>query len=204
MKSKPSAPEPVPPAPLRRELRAYLGQQETAPVDLKTRLHDYLPLVKMLVGRMRIYFPATFETEEIYSLAVYALHGAIRKYDPTLGKSFGAYAKLRIRGALLDELRRIDWLPRNQRQQVRKFRAAIEKLEHELRRPPTDEELAAELKCEKFNVLRLRELMRPVHHVSLEADPRGTRRTASRCRTAWTIPQKPMPATMSNGATCTR
>ena len=81
--------------------------------DQKSRdlwIEDYLPLVKSIVSRMRNYFPESYDTEDMYGIGARALVVAVNRFDPSKGKSFGSYATLRIKGALLDELRKIDCL----------------------------------------------------------------------------------------------
>ena len=78
-------------------------------------IEKYLPLVKSIISRMRHHFPESYETEDMYGVGVKALVIAVNRFDPSKGKSFGNYASLRIKGSLLDELRKIDHLPRANR-----------------------------------------------------------------------------------------
>ena len=71
-------------------------------------IENYLPLVKSIVNRLRYHFPDNYETEDMYGIGVRSLILAVNRFDPSKGKSFGSYAALRIKGGLLDELRRID------------------------------------------------------------------------------------------------
>jgi len=90
--------------------------------DEKSRdqlIEDYLPLVKSIVSRMRFHFPDHYEIEDMYGIAVKALIVSVNQFNPSKGKSFGNYAALRIKGSLLDELRKIDSLPRANRAKAR-------------------------------------------------------------------------------------
>ena len=88
-------------------------------------IEKYLPLVKSIVCRLRHHFPETYETEDMYGVGVRSLILAVNRFDPSKGKSFGNYATLRIKGGLLDELRRIDHLPRANRAKARSLQATI-------------------------------------------------------------------------------
>ncbi len=90
--------------------------------DREKLIQDYLPLVKSIVVRMRHNFPDHYDIEDIYGVAVKALIVSVNQFNPTKGKSFGNYAALRIRGSLLDELRRLDSLPRANRAKARSYR----------------------------------------------------------------------------------
>ena len=92
-------------------------------------IEDYLPLVKSIVSRMRFHFPDNYDLEDIYGVGVKALVISVNQFNPSKGKSFGAYAALRIKGALLDELRKIDCLPRSNRAKAKSLQATISELE---------------------------------------------------------------------------
>jgi RNA polymerase sigma factor FliA len=104
-------------------------------------VEQYLPLVKSISQRMRAYFPTHVDIEDIYSIGVSGLITATQNYDVEKNPSFGNYASIRVRGAMLDELRRMDWLPRVERVNLKKFRKIYDELEQELKRPPTDGEV---------------------------------------------------------------
>ena len=90
-------------------------QAMTNEKDRERLIEDYLPLVKSIVSRTRHHFPDSYEMEDMYGIGAKALVVSVNQFDPSKGKAFGNYASLRIRGALLDELRRIDSLPRANR-----------------------------------------------------------------------------------------
>ena len=115
----------------------------------KTRekwIEDYLPLVKSIVSRLRHHFPDTYDSEDMYGIGARALILAVNQFDPSKGKSFGNYAALRIKGSLLDELRRIDSLPRTNRAKARSLQSTIGILENRFGRSPTEDEIRGELK----------------------------------------------------------
>lgn len=132
-------------------------------------MRQYLPLVKSIVARMKIYFPPQAEIEDIYSVGVSGLITAIRRRDPRQEKSFSSFAMLRIRGAILDELRRMDWLPRANRMQAKMVRQSIEKLEQKLMRPAEEKEICEELGMEVNEYRRLLDQMRPISLISLDS-----------------------------------
>jgi RNA polymerase sigma factor for flagellar operon FliA len=116
--------------------------------DRQTRdrliLH-YSPLVKYVAGRTLSRVPDSVDPADLVSYGILGLIDAIEKFDTSRGVKFETYAVPRIRGAILDELRSIDWVPRSVRAKARAADHAYSKLEHDLRRSPTDEELAGEL-----------------------------------------------------------
>tara|TARA_R110002126_G_scaffold28577_2_gene95312 strand:+ start:4587 stop:5318 length:732 start_codon:yes stop_codon:yes gene_type:complete len=107
---------------------------------------DHIPLLKHLVGRMG-FDTASFDRDDIYGFGMLGLIAAADSWEPERGLQFSTYAYTRIRGAILDELRRQDFLPRSRREKVRGLETAIHNLEqlHGVR--PTPEEIANELGC---------------------------------------------------------
>lgn len=89
---------------------------------------QYLPLIKYVVGRMAVTPPQGLDYEDILSFGVFGLMDAVEKFDPTKGYVFQTYAIPRIRGAILDELRKCDWFSRTGREKVQKFNRAAEKI----------------------------------------------------------------------------
>ena len=106
----------------------------------------YASLVKFVAGRLAAGLPKSVDTGDLVSAGVFGLMNAIDKFDPVNGAKFETYAIPRIRGAILDGLRALDWVPRSVRSRSRSVQDAIANLEHQLGRTPTDEEIAAELK----------------------------------------------------------
>ncbi|HWB73048.1 MAG TPA: RNA polymerase sigma factor WhiG [Egibacteraceae bacterium] len=106
---------------------------------------QYAPLVKYVAGRVSVGLPATIEHADLVSYGMFGLIDAIEKFDLAKGVKFETYAITRIKGAIIDELRAIDWVPRSVRSKAREVEKALATLEGRLRRTPTEHELADEL-----------------------------------------------------------
>jgi RNA polymerase sigma factor FliA len=105
----------------------------------------YSPLVKYVAGRVAVGLPQNVEHADLVSYGMFGLIDAIEKFDPERGFKFETYAISRIKGAILDELRSIDWVPRSVRAKARALERSYAKLEAEHARPPNDAELAEAL-----------------------------------------------------------
>jgi RNA polymerase sigma factor for flagellar operon FliA len=105
----------------------------------------YSPLVKYVSGRMASGLPAHVEEADLISYGLVGLINAIERFEPEREIKFETYAITRIKGAIIDELRSLDWVPRSVRARARAIEKANAKLEHQLQRAPTDEEMAREL-----------------------------------------------------------
>ena len=120
------------------------SRRRTAEVREKLII-EYAPLVKIVAGRLSMYLGYNVEYDDLVGYGIFGLIDAIDKFDYGKGIKFETYASLRIRGAVLDQIRKMDWIPRSLRQKQKKIDAAMNKLELELGRPATDEELAKEI-----------------------------------------------------------
>jgi RNA polymerase sigma factor FliA len=105
----------------------------------------YAPLVKYVAGRMGSGLPAHVEEADLISYGLIGLISAIERFDISREIKFETYAITRIKGAIIDELRSLDWVPRSVRAKAREIERANAKLEHKLQRAPTDDEMALEL-----------------------------------------------------------
>ena len=105
----------------------------------------YAPLVKHVAGRLLIHIGQHVEYDDLVGYGVFGLIDAIDKFDSTKGVKFETYASFRIRGAIIDHIRRMDWVPRTLRQKNKQMEQANAKLEEQFGRAPTEEELAEEL-----------------------------------------------------------
>ena len=105
----------------------------------------YAPLVKFVAGRLGSSLPSHVDEQDLVSYGLLGLIGAIERYDPDREIKFETYAILRIKGAIIDELRSLDWVPRSVRSRAREIERAIVELERTLMRAPTDEEIAQKL-----------------------------------------------------------
>ena len=106
---------------------------------------EYAPLVKLVAGRLSMYLGYNVEYDDLVGYGVFGLIDAIDKYDNMKAVKFETYASLRIRGAILDQIRKMDWIPRTIRQKQKKIEAAIKEIENEKGRAATDEEIAKSL-----------------------------------------------------------
>jgi RNA polymerase sigma factor for flagellar operon FliA len=106
---------------------------------------QYSPLVKFVAGRMSSGLPAHIEEADLISYGLLGLIGAIERFDPSREIKFETFAVARIKGSIIDELRSLDWVPRSVRTKAREIERANAKLEHELHRAPTDQEMAQQL-----------------------------------------------------------
>ena len=131
-------------------------------------LENHLPLVQSIVGRMRRKLPSNIETEDLYSIGVTGLVVAARNYRPSQKGTFAAYAATRIRGAILDELRRTDWMSRASRSKAKRLSLAISKLEQEQGGPISEGSLCAEMQMTEDELTDLMDEVRQVKIVSMD------------------------------------
>lgn len=130
-----------------RELpEAWQRYQEDGDMDARRDLiEEYLPLTRYVASQMSQRLPPSVEFDDLVAYGTIGLFDAIEKFDPEKGVKFGTYAVNRIRGAILDELRSLDWVPRSVRTKARSMDTASSNLGQRLGRSPTDEELAGEM-----------------------------------------------------------
>lgn len=115
------------------------------PATREELIVEYVPLVKVVSGRLSMYLGYTVEYDDLVSYGIFGLIDAIDKFDYDKGIKFETYASLRIRGSILDQIRKMDWIPRSVRQKQKQMESAIAKIESEENRVATDEEVAREL-----------------------------------------------------------
>lgn len=108
-------------------------------------IENYLYLVRYVAGKMSMSVPPSVEIDDLVSAGVVGLMDAVEKYDPTRDTKFETYAVSRIRGAIVDDLRSLDWVPRSVRRKARLLEEAYSHLEGELHRPASDEEISNRL-----------------------------------------------------------
>jgi len=106
-------------------------------------LTAFLPLVRQVVQQIQAALPASIEYDEVMSWGVDGLLDASRKYDASKGTHFQTYARIRIRGAILDQLRSLDWVSRTTRQKANQLLRNVQRLEHHLGRQASQDELAS-------------------------------------------------------------
>jgi RNA polymerase sigma factor for flagellar operon FliA len=132
-------------------------------------VQQYLQLVRTAVGRLAMTLPEHVDQDDLHSAGLMGLLQALRHYDPACGSSFESYARVRIRGAMLDELRRMDWVPRTVHQKARRIQAVIARMEQKLGCTPTEEQMARELKITVSEYNELLNEVRPAAFVCLDA-----------------------------------
>lgn len=125
---------------------AWSEYKESGSSEARDRLIlQYSPLVKYVAGRVAVGLPANIDQSDLISYGVFGLIDAIQKFDRARGIKFETYAITRIRGAIIDELRAIDWVPRSVRHKAREIEKAYTSLENKLKHPPDDSEIAEEM-----------------------------------------------------------
>jgi len=156
------------PAPTSQELWQHYHQRE----DLSTEnalVERYLPLVGTILRRLSMTLPEHVSHDDLHSAGLIGLLQALRNYDPTCGTSFETYARVRVRGAMLDELRRMDWVPRTIHEKARKIQKTLSALEQQLGRVPNESQVAQELGLTVPQYTALLDEVRPVAFVCLDA-----------------------------------
>lgn len=128
---------------------------------------EYAPLVKIVAGRLSMYLGGNVEYEDLVSYGIFGLIDAIDKFDTDKDVKFETYASLRIRGSILDQIRKMDWIPRTVRQRQRKIDEAIKNLEARTGKNPTDEMLAEELGVSGEELLSWQSQLKVTNVVSL-------------------------------------
>jgi RNA polymerase sigma factor for flagellar operon FliA len=118
----------------------------TGKADKSVLLKEHTPLVKKLAHQMKAKLPPSVEVDDLVQAGMIGLLDALSRYEDTHGAQFETYAVQRIRGAMLDELRNSDWLPRSIRQNMRKIEVAMNNLQQRLGRAPKEAEIAKEMK----------------------------------------------------------
>ncbi len=118
-------------------------------------LLQYLPLVRQVATRLIGTLPRSVRLDDLISAGVVGLLSSLDNFDPQLNIKFETFAVNRIRGAMVDSLRELDWVPRSVRQKARQLDKAVDALTRKLGHPPVDEEIAAELKLDPDDYRRL-------------------------------------------------
>lgn len=123
--------------------KLWSDYEKTKSPELREKIIlEYAPLVKVVAGRLSMYLGYNVEYEDLVSYGIFGLIDAIDKFDYAKEVKFETYASLRIRGAILDQIRKMDWIPRTIRQKQKKIDAVIKEVEASKGRSATDEEIA--------------------------------------------------------------
>jgi RNA polymerase sigma factor for flagellar operon FliA len=158
-------------APALRKLKKYdqAKQPRKPKIDDAQReelIIKYAHLIKTVAGRLAMRLPSHVDQDDLASAGIIGLLDAIEKYDPTKGVAFKSYAEFRIRGAMLDELRSMDWVPRSVRKNAKRLEEAYGQVESRKMGPATDEEVAKELDMDLESFYRLLDQTRGVSMIS--------------------------------------
>src|SRR6267154_4873749 len=152
-------------------LRKYKEEPSKVTPEQKDKLIlEYAPLIKFIAQKIAVRLPSNIELDDLISSGVIGLMDGIEKYDPTRDNKFKTYAEFRIRGAILDELRAQDWVPRSVRDKAKMLDKTVATLEAQLGRSCNEEEVAAKLGMnmeEYFDVLNQ---VRPISVLSIDDD----------------------------------
>ena len=128
---------------------------------------EYAQLVKVVAGRLSMYLGHNVEYDDLVSYGIFGLIDAIDKFDMDKNVKFETYASLRIRGAILDQIRKMDWIPRTVRQRQRKIDEAIKQVEMRTGKTATDEEIAMELGVSEEELVNWQSQLKVTNVVSL-------------------------------------
>ncbi len=138
------------------ENRLWELYHSTADIHVRDELVvRYAPLVKYVAGKVSVTLPSMVEYRDLVGYGNFGLLDAIEKFDPKKHVKFKTYAVTRIRGAIYDHLRELDWVPRSIRRKTKQIERAIAKLESQLGRPATDEEIALEMGIDRRELLKI-------------------------------------------------
>jgi RNA polymerase sigma factor for flagellar operon FliA len=126
-------------------MRSYAMCDVTSDDDRERLILEHLPQVRLIARRIQERLPENISLEDLVSTGVIGLIAAIDNFDPTHNVKLKTYAEYKIRGAILDSLRGLDWAPRQKRRQAKRIEAAISAAEQRLQRAPAEDEIAAQL-----------------------------------------------------------
>jgi RNA polymerase sigma factor for flagellar operon FliA len=132
-------------------------------------VEQYAPLIKYLADRLAARLPDHINRDDLVSAGVLGLIDAVDKFDPGRAIMFKTYAEFRVKGAMLDELRSLDWVPRSIRKKASQMDRLWQRLEGELGRPPTDEEAAEALEVSVPEYLKMLDEVRTINILDLDA-----------------------------------
>jgi RNA polymerase sigma factor FliA len=152
----------------RKLWRRYARSRHGSKVE-NSLVEEYLPLVKTVVGRLAMTLPSHVNGDDLYSAGLTGLLNAMRRFKPDNGTSFETYARVRIRGAVFDELRRLDWVPRSVHDKAKKIEKVMQAMIQRTGTVPSDSEMAKALGLSLHDYEELLEEIRPTTYVCLDA-----------------------------------
>ena len=164
--------QPEAPAKRKRHKRAaaaaFAEKTEWKDPEREKTIESMLPLVHHIVSRMALYLPPHLSREDLVSAGVIGLIDAVDRYDPKKGTALKTYCSLRIRGSILDELRRLDWVPRSVHREARELQKAQDAAAQKVGREPTEEEIRNEMGLDSEEFAQLLARIRPTSYFSLQ------------------------------------
>lgn len=141
---------------------------EMSSCQSKQIVEEFLPLVNFVAKKIHFRLPSYIDLQDLIATGVVGLIDAVGKYDVTKDNKFKTYAEFRIRGAILDELRVQDWVPRSIRDKAKLLNKAVKTLEKKLNRAPRDEEVATEMDMNKSEFYQLLNTVKPARILSFD------------------------------------
>ncbi len=158
-------------AALLKEREVPMGKEKSQSLDLQKRnelIIKYAPLIKYVASRLAMRLPPNVDVNDLISAGVMGLIDALNRYDPSRNIQFKTFAEFRIRGAMLDELRSMDWVPRSVRKKATLLEKTYAELEQKLGRPAEDDEVAEALGLSIDEFYRMLEETRGVSFIDIE------------------------------------
>lgn len=150
--------------------QAYVGAGRSREDRDRELALSYLPIVKHEVLRFKMKLPPHIDADDLYGVGVAGLMSAVSRYEPGMDKTFGGYVRRRVRGAILDDLRRQDWISRGARRKSREYRKTVDAIEQREGRPATEEEIRAELGLKPAEFAKLLAELKPLAFLSMDDD----------------------------------
>jgi len=146
--------------------KRYKSDKKTEDRDQLVR--EYIHIVRYIAGRMAISLPDHIEYGDLFSSGVMGLLTAIEKFDPERKIPFEFFANQRVKGSILDDLRKMDWVPRSVRKKARELENSLMKLQHQLGRAPSDEEFSKFLNIPVEDLNQIYDEVKGVNLLSLQ------------------------------------
>ncbi|HUT25500.1 MAG TPA: FliA/WhiG family RNA polymerase sigma factor [Sumerlaeia bacterium] len=165
------------------KVNAYKSEAKPAPLTLEernARVHEHLPLVRYIASRIAGRLPSHIELDDLIDAGVIGLIDAIDKFDPTRKIKFKTYAEFRVKGAILDELRSLDWVPRSTRQKASRLERAFAEMEQKLGRVASDHEVVEHLGIDFDSYHQMLVEARGISLISLDELRNGLEETSER------------------------
>jgi RNA polymerase sigma factor for flagellar operon FliA len=159
------------------------GNADSPDEALKARALRYLPVVKNELLRIKMRIPNHIDMDDLHGVAIGGMMRALDRWTESTEDTFGAYLRQRVRGSILDELRRLDVFSRNVRKKARNYDATVQELEHKNHGPVTEEQVRKELGLDQRGFEQLMEELRPISILSLDAPLSGENSSMSLAET---------------------